>query len=713
MINQLTVSSFLSQIDAEHEIIRFNENLISLLPINVDFESDCWNVLEWVPRKGGAKYYNLYFDKFKNNELKILIKLYLLNKRNECGMKAGSMSSIILSLLFLDEALQARPIKVISNATFEVAAELIEKKVKKTAASRSVDFLVSFGGWLLSDFGFRINFSNQCMSYYQHGRKSTDAERDAKLIDSRVIASLINCRHKPELNEKDEFYILIFVLFVGTGFRINEVATLPKDCIVKDGNLTSIRYYPLKVPKNPIKFIHPKWAEAVEDAINRLTKITDNGRKIAAEIRKSPGLDWSAIIQDEHASRYFFAKFCHEWTANPRNNMFSKNGVWFEKEKRYIDIVNLIKEAGSQKKLSKQYGTTRHTISYLLKAYEAAQNDMLPPRAKGNLTNARVSWDTDSRVISILQFEKHCGLGVKQKFRNIINSILIDARDNYQLNGLVFPSPVHDEILESKFKRVINPVVTTSLGKPLLQPEDALLVTATYELTDTRETKINNYKLITAGDISRWFCGVNRSYGTKNREDSCFSRLGIIDPKSGDIAKFSSHDIRHWLTTYLLEGGMPSDQVALLMNRTPSQNDTYDQTSSKTRLNNMREAIRSGSALGHISDVYHNLAEYSRDDAEKYLGASTLQLNLMPHGGCTLNWGMKACKNHNGYFNSEDGLCENLCIDVNNQDTKYELDRLLRESNQALSIIPEESPQYHHYQNIQRNLNGLLGVSNE
>jgi hypothetical protein len=72
---------------------------------------------------------------------------------------------------------------------------------------------------------------------------------------------------------------------------------------------------------------------------------------------------------------------------------------------------------------------------------------------------------------------------------------------------------------------------------------------------------------------------------------------------------------------------------------------------------------------------------------------------------------MKACQNHNACFNSENGVCENLCIDLENQDTKIELNRMMRETKTALSVIPEQSPQHIHYQNIQRNLHELCGVN--
>ncbi len=388
--------------------------------------------------------------------------------------------------------------------------------------------------------------------------------------------------------------------------------------------------------------------------------------------------------------------------------MFNHQGAWLEKEKRYVNVIKMVDDAGSQVKAAKLLGVGRQTISNLLKAQQAALSYELPPTSKSGGKKERTSWDTDSRVVSIMRLEEYSDLALKQQSRKYFAHIIEDARDNYQLKGEVYPCPPHNADLEEKFKRVIHPLITSKDGLPLLQPEEALLITTKYQLTDARGTKLANYQLIDDKALIRWFAGEKRSHGTKNAEDSCFSRLDIIDPKTGEIAKFTSHDIRHWLTTYYLEGGIPSDQVALLFNRAPGQNDTYDQTSSKTRLNNMREAIRDGGAIGHVSDVYHEIAEYSREEAEQYLQACTLQLNLMPHGGCSLNWGMSACTHHNGCFNDQDGICEHLCIDLTEQETITELTRLKQETNTALSVIPEESPQYLHYENIRRNLSTLI-----
>lgn len=703
----MKLQEFLVKKEADKALIDLIPSLEALLPEGVKFEMDTWDLLDWITRKGNAKSFNVFFDKINNKTLKTLIKIYFLEKRQRASTVAGSIKAELAALNFLDTALGARSIDKISNVIFNEAQKLIEADLKGSSPDRSLNFLEVFGRWLSSNLGYRVSYRNDSTSIYLHGRKASDEDRDNKLIDSRIAVDLINALHNNDLILKDQFYLLTFVLLVGTGFRINELATLPKDCIVLDGDRIGIRFYPEKKPQLDTRWLISDWVSPVQDAVKKLTALTNQGREAVAALRENPGLDWSAIMQNKEAAQYFVGKFCHEWISNEQHNMFNKKGAWLEKEKRYIDVISLIKETGSQVKAAKKSGLSRSTIANLLLAQHAALNDALPQKSNGPKGHERTSWDTDSRVVSIMQLENTMDLSIKKKSREYFHHIILDARDNYQLKGKMFPCPPYDMDIEEQFKRVINPVITSKNGEPILQPEDTLLITLTYQLTKSRVTKKNGYSLITDQSISRWLSGEKRSLGTKKEEDSCFSRLGIIDPKTGEIAKFVSHDIRHWLTTFLLEGGMNNDQVALLFNRAPNQNDTYDQTSSKTRLANMRQAIRGGGAMGHVAETYHNIAEYSRSEAEQYLEASTLQLNLMPHGGCSLNWGMSACQNHNGCFNSEHGLCENLCINPDNTETKQELGRMQREAEIALSVIPEQSPQYNHFRNIQKNLKEL------
>ena len=713
MIEAISLQRLLDEQHANEALIDLIPSIEMLLPSDVTFEQDVWNILAWKTRKGKSKVLNIYFHRIRNLELRTYTKLYVLEKRQRKSIVAGTAKALVLAIEKLDNALGYIPIQKISNAIFYEAQVIINEHVKNTSAPRHAGYLEDFGRWLSANLGYRISYKCTLESQYQHGRRATDLERDNKLIDTRILIDLISKNQSESLILKDEYYLSVLTLLVGTGFRIGELATLPLDCLIYEGNNAGIRFYPEKCPKVDIRWLEPDYVPAIEQAIDKLTDLSYLGRMAIRALRKNPGLDWSEILKDMQAAEYFVAKFCHDWTSNPIHNMFSQEGAWLEKEKRHIDIIDLVDQVGSQIKAAKILNISRNTVVALLKSQHAALNNELSHTAKSAGKNKRTSWDQDSRVISINQLSKKINLHIHQKSRKNFAHIIEDARDNYQLKGNIYPHPPFNEELEDKFKRVINPVIVSKEGKSILIPEEALMITLKYQLAENYETIDTDYSLITDKSISRWLSGEKRALGTKNFEDSCFSRLEIIDPKTGEIAKFVPHDIRHWLTTYLLEGGMPSEQVALLFNRAPNQNDIYDQTSSKTRLNNMRQAIRDGGAIGHVAETYNNISEYSRLEAEQYLKASTLQLNNMPHGGCSLNWGMKACKNHNGCFNGEDGLCDDLCIDPTEPDTKLELERILVETNTALLVIPEKSPQYNHYQNIQKNLNKLFGVENE
>jgi hypothetical protein len=206
--------------------------------------------------------------------------------------------------------------------------------------------------------------------------------------------------------------------------------------------------------------------------------------------------------------------------------------------------------------------------------------------------------------------------------------------------------------------------------------------------------------------------GETRALGTGNHEDSCFSRLRIFDPKTGEIAKYTSHDVRHWLDTTYAEGKMDECTIALVFGRKKRSNHTYDQTSKKQRLENLRQAVRTGDVLGHITETYNRLASYSREEAEQFLMAYTLMVNIMPHGACTLNWGLEPCPHHLGCFTKDGdkkGPCEHFFLDKNDPNEVEEVQRIAREVEATLRNLPEQSPQYEHYQGIGENLAILLG----
>ncbi|TCS40086.1 hypothetical protein [Reinekea marinisedimentorum] len=713
MSSSAVLLNFLHKNEADNALVSISSRLNDALPPGVSFTDDQWNIIDWFKRPGNSKVRNLDFSLIQNQELKLAIKTYLVEKRLLSYQEGNGLAAILPPLCLIDEALGARPFNKITNAVFEETQELIQQRYNKSVPYRMAGYLELFGKWLAINFGLRITYTKKLNSNYYHGRKATDEDRENKLIHPHILVDLINANQREDLIERDKFYLSVFTLLIGTGFRINELATLPEDSLIEEGDRLGIRFFPEKKPKLDVRWIPNDWHETVKDAYERILRLTDSGRTLAAEKRKSPGLDWTRIMQDPDATRYFVIEFCHQWTSNLDHHLLIQGRAWFQSERRYIDIISLIGELGSKSAASRLLKVSRHTVDYLLDCQLRAGQGLLPRKAQGRCKGERTDWDTDSRVISMARLFEHTNISkfTNKECHEIAIKLIEDARDNYQLKGKTYPLPESNSKLEKQFQRKERPIIKDDEENAVLWPEEALLVIPKYSLTSKRRTKHNEYYFVSDGGISRWLCGELRSLGTGKEEDSVFSRLNIIDPKTEAIAKFTSHDIRHWLTTYYLEGGMPSEQVALLFNRSEAQNHVYDQTLSTTRLKSLKNSIKEGNAIGHVADTYSNIATYSRKQAEEYLEACTLQMNLMPHGGCSLNWGMESCQNHNACFNSPEGVCKSLCLDLNDPETKKEVVQLHKEAASALLYIPETSPQHSHYQSIKQNIEST-GVLN-
>ena len=79
--NPTLLNSLLIRKKAHSALIDLLPSLMALLPPEVEFNNDQWNLLSWHNRKGNKKSYCIYFNQFKNEDLKELVKLYILEKR--------------------------------------------------------------------------------------------------------------------------------------------------------------------------------------------------------------------------------------------------------------------------------------------------------------------------------------------------------------------------------------------------------------------------------------------------------------------------------------------------------------------------------------------------------------------------------------------------------------------------------------------------------
>ena len=457
--------------------------------------------------------------------------------------------------------------------------------------------------------------------------------------------------------------------------------------------------------------------EVVEDAVEALFELTSDARAVAERMRSESGLDWSAIYADPEALRYFVAQWAHEWTRNPNHLMINPKGAWYNQGQCFVDAIGALEEAGGVKtKAARALGVDRSTFYMLLAAQEAAQRGELPAIANSrNKGQQRTSWDTDLRVVSFMNLEKHTSVLIPQKTRDVVRDILDEAQEA-QLAGKVYAAPDHNQELEERFRFEMRPLLKTNEGKPVIYPYEALLVTQKYALSETRRTKADEFSVVGDRQFSSWLAGEARSRGTGNHEDSVFSRLEIIDPRNEEFVKFTTHDVRHWLNTIYQNGGLTEDQIALIFNRKHrQQNAVYDQTSNRERSERMKQAIRDKIAVGNATNTYSALAEFSREEAEEYLAAVVRMVNPMPHGVCMLDWSTAPCPHNLSCFSCETedpGPCEHLTVDPGNKEHVQELQRIAREADLIIDAIEvqgfEESPQIDHFKRVRTNVGVVL-----
>lgn len=686
------------------------DDMLGRLPEGLEFHEDDWNVISWITRLGTATQKNARFGRIKHENLKCLCKLWVLYARltGSVNSRAG-VDQRTLAFEALSQVLGARTFKTLKTDDFHAAEAWLAKRYQ--SAYRVAGHLQQASVWLSLTFNLRLAYNNRLSKPTVHGRYGTDEGRENKLLPSEIIRDLFQSQHREDLIAKDRFFLSILVITVGAGFRVGELAMLPAQCLLKIDGKLHLLHHSEKGGKPVPRPIHPLLAEAVEDAVGRLLEQTKEARELAKQLRTCPQIDWSSILADREAFRYFTAKWAHEWTANPDHLMINPAGAWYNKGNCFIDAVGLYEAAGRNKfQAAKNLGVCRLTFSDLLDVQEAARRGELPQVRNGNSRGqARSSWDTDLRVISIHKLQAHCGTMLKPSKSVLVRDILDEAQA-LQLQGKVYPVPPIDAPLEARFQRQVKPLLRDKKGNAVLYQDEALLIVKKYALSEHRGTKEADFTSLTDSHISRWLCGETRSAGTGNSEDSVFSRLCIRDPRTGEVAKFTAHDIRHWLNTLYQNGGLTEDQIALIFNRRyQKQNATYDQTSSKVRTERLKQAVRDRIAVGQVAESYIRIVEYSREDAEDYLRAVLRMVNPMPHGVCALDWATTPCPHHLSCFSGDDEKpCEHLAIEPSHDASVEGLERIQREAQLTIAALEsqgvDESPTMDHFKRIRRNI---------
>ena len=693
----------------------FDKRLPEILD-EINISSDVWDIKSWISNLKNHSRVSVYFGRIQHIELKLACKIMIVESRaNESISSVTAVNRLISVFCGLSDVLGARKFHTLKTDDFFEAEKIFQRKNARPYDYANV--LQRISQWLSLNLFMRLDYVNRLtFNSSSHGRKGTDQGRQKKLIPIDVIRQILEARNQSTLSERDKFYISAFAIALGTGFRIGELSTLPAECKLKIDGAFYLLHFPEKGGKPIPRPIHPKLTGIVEAAIDEIYHYTQGARLLAKKLCTSKNLNWRKILDDEQALIYFTKKWAHEWTADSKHELLNPHEIWSAKLQRNIDVIKEYSIANNNKSIAaKKLGMSRLTFSNLLIQQNSAKNGELDKLIRGGKSHGlyRTDWFKNGNYISYAAFQNHIGMRLHTQKRKIIEHIMLEAQ-KLQLKGMAYPLINEDVNLEKKFSHRREPLLNDKSGKTLLYKDDALFLINRGALSDKFKTKMNEYHFLTDSRFHAWLAGTSKRLITGQLSDSVFSRLGIIDPRDGEIARFTSHDIRHWLNTVYQNGGLSEDQIALLFNRKyKNQNSTYDQTTNKVRVERLKETIRDGMAIGQINDSYHRIADYSREEAEVYLSAAVRMVNPMPHGVCMLSWATTPCPHHLSCFSCNDEKpCEHLIVDPSDESATQELNRLKHVADLTVTAIEAQSetdsPSVVHFKRISRNIQATL-----
>lgn len=700
-----------------YALVTVAEVSIARLDTGIDFFCDVWEVLPWENRPANRKKMSLRFDKFINKEIKVVAKTYIAEKRVNKQISGGAAYSIRRALLELDEQVGAKDIEKINTSDFEaVQLSYMEKGHRGKVSSLSV--LQSFSTWLRNKLGLSIRYDAPKLRVgITHGRHGTEEGRTAKLISLEVIARLFSLAQAPHVSTRDKFFLNAIVIAVATGMRINELACLPVECLFNQSGKWVVKLFPEKGGCITYRPFPQDMYPAVRSAVEYIKQNTTEGRSIALKLKDKPGLNWQLIRKSETALRYFAAKFASEWM--DKVSLFTPKGVYFKTSDQFVDAISLTERLGSAAKTAKYLGTCVRVVRKLIACQEGMRkNQYLLEQPSGMFhvldskvpkLRRRIGFHPHVPTVKDMEAHYETALNDHDHIRLPIIEVLDEAvRCQLESARFIF---IEDPLFERRCRAILQPVVRT-VTEVLLEPEDALFIIPRYFLSSHHRSRSNQYTTVSTKVFSAWL------FGCSKNENSFFFENNVVDPRTGEAAKFTWHDLRHWLDTTYKQGGLSELQVNTILGRKDQkQGAVYDQTPALERSEVVHELlakIRDNKAVGVVQDTFNEISLANRQTAEAYLLAAVRIVNPMPHGGCLHNLALKPCPHSLSCFVEGPSAepCDHLIIDPADNAQFVEV-KWVRDNAESIqeyikSAGGQSSPQFSYFQNVAKSADKIL-----
>jgi integrase len=675
--------------DAQPDI----DALAAVLPEGIAFTDDTWDVGVWGKSQARPGAFNLAFNRIEHAELRDATKVILLLRRMERSIGPERASSYLHAARALGELLGARPIARMTSRDAHQAAELLLDQ-----SHTYLSTLATFIGALRRLYGVAVHYNAPKTAAARYGTKGTDAGRAEKRISDQLLKSMLQLFHRDDLPDDDRLFLAAIAFNLACGWRIGELLTLPRDCLVRDEGALYVRGYPSKGGNPAPKLVAPALAAMVEEAHETIVRITEPGRVIAKAWPFVDEPDWQSVRKDEEAILYFARKLLNRWGSEPENRLINPDAAWSQKY-GWIDVLGAIAKHRNDRQAHLALGLDWGIFNDLKQQQRASREGRLWTRKPNRSVQG---WMRDRRVCDKHTLFRLMGMATGQyRHSDAIVDLVTDALE-HQKAGDVIPPPTYDHNLEVRHRRHRPVILTDNSGQPVLFVEDALFATPRH-FVGSSATKTDDWQLVTVSHVAQWLAG------TTSRA-SVFERYDIVDPETGETAKFTSHQVRHWLETQMHKGGLSNAQIATLMNRNDSSaNSIYNQMSNTERRERVKEGIHDGMIGGVVAGVVKR-ADVTREEADDILAARLRQINVMPHGLCLKDLATEPCPHHMSCFATEGedggkGACGHLLVDTADPD---QVASIRREHDNATAMVEmfeddpdlDESPQVQHFQTI-------------
>ncbi|WP_298914042.1 hypothetical protein [uncultured Roseobacter sp.] len=684
-------------------------------------EADIWNVASLHPRSD-KKTWSLDFRRVVHPELRAVARAHALWQIVEQRVGPSTLTGALSVFIYLGNQLGARPLKTLKTEDFHAAELEIRSHYSAGTSARMNAGLQRVSAWLNRQTELRLDYTSTLRVPFAHGRMVTDDRRDAKLLPDAVVADLLGARHKSNLSDRDRFYLAATSISVATGFRLCELLTLPADCLIHDQGVLLVRSFVSKSGKAAPRPVPAEMADIVIDAIGCIRAITQPAREQARAWANEVPIDWMSVVRDPDptAFKYFVRRWLGDWITDPDHRMIDQHCAYFSQGDRsqWVLLTELLDiHKGNISAISRKLSMARVSVTKLVRQLEASKRNEVYLGSKNS--NSQRAFDTDRRFPSIAAFGRLTGLNLQKSPRNALLMELVDEARNAQLSQSEFHRPHRNAVLEEQYRVTPEVLLHPETGDVVLRLDEALFVLFKNQLSSGHAMVKGRIKAVSINQFNHWLGGYARDRGTGKPGDAVCARLGILDPRTEEPAKFTNHDFRHWLATAYENGGLSQTQIATLFNRSsPSSNSVYDHTNSVVRRERLKDAMADGLLIGHAPAAYAQIAKESAEEATEYLEAAIKFQNPMPHGICRLNWALEPCPHALSCFScgdlrdDESEPCEHLIIDANDAAHLDEVAQIHRNALSISEILEEDgaegSPQYIKFQRIARSTLTIL-----